>query len=102
MSTSQCAPDPGLGDAHAELVESAPPGASKLLKILLIGFAATMTIGLGLASWYVGVRIKAAGAAVSVSMLNTVSRSGTVVEPAATARELYLEVAGLRETTTSF
>lgn len=77
MSTSQCAPDPGLADAHAELVESAPPGASKLLKILLIGFAATMTIGLGLASWYVGVRIKAAGAAVSVSTLYTVRETTT-------------------------
>ena len=59
MSTSQCVADPGLA-------ESSPEGAlkvasaSRLLKGLLIGFAVTVTIGLGLTSWYVGSRIVAA------------------------------------------
>jgi cell division protein FtsN len=37
--------------------QRAVDGASKPLKSLLLGFAATVTVGLALASWYVGVRI---------------------------------------------
>jgi hypothetical protein len=67
MSTSPCAADPGLADTQSDLQmsaaqgetdsPSAAPGASPLLRGLLIGFAASVTIGLGLTSWYVGVRI---------------------------------------------
>ncbi len=78
MSTSECAVDPGLADPQSDLLLSADQGvsqrqgASRLLKGLLIGFAASVTIGLALASWYVGVRI---------------------VSPSPST-ELYLEVAG--------
>lgn len=64
MTTTDCATDVAMpsppsedsqDDASAPL--PAPGGASKPLKGLLMGFAATVTIGLALASWYVGVRI---------------------------------------------
>lgn len=91
MSTSQCAPESGLSDSAEDLalpvVQSASTGASRLLKGLLIGFAVTVTIALGLASWYVGERIVAANEIVP----------STKAEPAAAvpARELYLQVASL-------
>jgi cell division protein FtsN len=65
MPATDCAtdiaPPPSPTD---EQIESAPAsgGASKLLKGLLIGFAATVTIGLALATWYLGARIVAANA----------------------------------------
>jgi hypothetical protein len=74
MPTTDCATsdvalpcDPGLPDtAFAGGGDTAirPPAAqhaSKPLKGLIFGFAATVTVGLALASWYVGVRIVAAG-----------------------------------------
>jgi cell division septation protein DedD len=67
MSTTQCATDPGLADSEAELAPTISQGASKPLKRVLVGFAATVTIGLALASWYVGVRIVDANEAVPVS-----------------------------------
>lgn len=53
------------GDAQMDAAERASdeaskPVTSKPLKGLFFGFAATVTVGLGLASWYVGVRIVAA------------------------------------------
>jgi len=110
MSTSQVAPDHGLADTTADFVASALPvgntgeaaetseDASRALKGLLIGFAATVTVGLGLASWYVGARIEAAGAettnrAPAVSKAE-VSPSQPLTAVAA-APELYLSVAGL-------
>jgi hypothetical protein len=66
MPTTDCAGNIALTETfiptdppvHNE-AEAAPPasGPSKLLKALLIGFAASVTVGLALASWYVGVRI---------------------------------------------
>jgi sporulation related protein len=44
-------------DAPEQSPLRAPGGVSKPLKNLLYGFAATVTVGLALASWYVGVRI---------------------------------------------
>jgi hypothetical protein len=61
MSTSQCATDPDLAEPQAE------PAVSKPRKNVLVGFAATVTIGLGLASWYVGVRIVDANEVAPVS-----------------------------------
>jgi cell division septation protein DedD len=52
---------PSSEDSQDDAMELAPQraanGASKPLRSLLLGFAATVTIGLALASWYVGVRI---------------------------------------------
>ena len=71
MSTSQCTAEPGLADQLSDqpvdLVQGVATGASKLLKGLLIGFAATVTVALALASWYVGVRIVAAKEAIPAS-----------------------------------
>ncbi|HTW66199.1 MAG TPA: hypothetical protein VME17_16360 [Bryobacteraceae bacterium] len=66
MSTSQCATELGSDERDAESLETGPQvavpgGTSRLLKGLLIGFAATMTIAPGLAGWYLGERIVAAG-----------------------------------------
>jgi cell division protein FtsN len=65
MPATDCATDIAPPLSHTdEQIESAPAsgGASKLLKGLLIGFAATVTIGLALATWYLGARIVAANA----------------------------------------
>jgi cell division septation protein DedD len=67
MSTSHCAADPGLAEPQPDLVASPSEVASRHLKGLLIGFGATVTIGLALASWYVGVRIVDANETVPVS-----------------------------------
>jgi len=55
-------PDAQGFDCHIEVSESASQGTSKSLRGLFYGFAATVTAGLALASWYVGVRIVAADA----------------------------------------
>ncbi len=83
---------------------------SKPLKGLLFGFAATVTVGLALASWYVGVRIVAAdelgsSAAPPSQLVNVAPAPPAVVQPPATApvakislappTSLYLQVAGL-------
>jgi hypothetical protein len=71
MPTTECATDMPLPvlqseDARREAVSDALDGArptfcgSKPLKGLFLGFTATVTIGLGLASWYLGVRMVAA------------------------------------------
>jgi cell division septation protein DedD len=57
MSTTEYATGAELADLQSEATERPRDGASKLLKGLFFGFAATVTIGLGLASWYVGTRI---------------------------------------------
>jgi|SRR5580698_4211228 hypothetical protein len=77
-------------------------GASKLLKRLLFGFAATMTVGLALASWYVGIRIVAANelaprtstppASPLAAKDNSIAAEAWHTVPQA---NLYLEVAGL-------
>ena len=77
MSTSQCATDPGLADPQAELAPTASqgvskpdvskPDASKPFNRVVFGFAATITIGLALASWSVGVRIVDSNEAAPVS-----------------------------------
>ncbi len=109
MSTSQCAAEPGLADQQVDLPEGVATGASKLLKGLLIGFAATTTIALALASWYVGVRIVAANQATPASSPAPIQHPQAVI-PAAQPDSapanfwdvvagpipaLYLEVASL-------
>src|ERR1700677_4226176 len=54
-ATGIAPPDLRIDDSEAPLRPSG--GASKPLRGLLFGFTATVTIGLALASWYVGVRI---------------------------------------------
>jgi cell division protein FtsN len=65
MPTTECATEIAQPNTQSDASQPdcTPPAAaqaSRLLKGLLLGFAATVTIGLGLASWYVGVRIVAA------------------------------------------
>jgi hypothetical protein len=115
MSTSQFAADPKLADPQPDLVPSPSEGASRHLKGVRIGFAATITIGLALASWYVGVRIVDAHETVPVSRaVNTSAPQmpAAPTQPAAPSPqvearaealrhkappppELYLQVAGL-------
>jgi hypothetical protein len=56
MSTGESVIDSVPGTPPAES-EPAPGRSPRLLRVLLFGFAAAITIGLALASWYVGVRI---------------------------------------------
>jgi cell division septation protein DedD len=88
MSTSQCVTDPRLADTASESALE-PAGASRLLKGLLIGFAVTVAIGLGLTSWYVGSRIVAA----NVVTPTPPKLPAPVIQPRPV--ELYLQVAGL-------
>ena len=62
MTTTDCATEiPALqGESSQDAPRSFSSEASKPLKSLLWGFGATVTIGLTLATWYVGVRIVAA------------------------------------------
>jgi cell division septation protein DedD len=61
MPTTECAVDVALPNSQSEGSQDAsPPRASRPLKGLLFGFSATVTVGLALASWYVGVRIVSA------------------------------------------
>jgi cell division septation protein DedD len=77
MVTSDCATDTGLADSQIE-AQRPPDGASKPLKGLFLGFAATVTLGLALAIWYVGVRIVAANEAVpSSTPIASSTTSGT-------------------------
>jgi cell division septation protein DedD len=98
-------------DSPHESVMRTSNGPSKPLKGLLFGFAATVTVGLALASWYVGVRIVAAdelGSSTTPSpsqAVNVAPAPPLVVPPPAAAPEakifvapptsLYLQVAGL-------
>jgi cell division septation protein DedD len=65
MTSSNCANDIALPasqgeDSQDEVHTGVSSGPSKSLKGLLMWFAVTVTVGLSLASWYVGVRIVAA------------------------------------------
>jgi cell division septation protein DedD len=62
---TDCATDMALPDSQScespiEAELRASDGASKSLRGVFFGFAASVTIGLALASWYVGVRIVSA------------------------------------------
>ncbi len=65
MPTTDCATDRALPNSQSEDSQSgsarlASQGASGLLRGLFYGFAITITSGLALTSWYVGVRVVAA------------------------------------------
>ena len=108
MSISQCAAESEMLDPQTPSETVAGSGASKLLKGLLIGFAITVTIGLALASWYVGQRIVSANEIAPVSKPAQVSKP-PAVRPATPedsmaeaywymgtpSREFYLQVASL-------
>jgi hypothetical protein len=106
MTTTDCATDiPALPSENSQdAPQSFPREGSKPLKGLLWGFGATVTIGLTLASWYVGVRIVAAdevapansasAQVVPVEAPATVQAVATV-EAAAPPANLYLQMAGL-------
>jgi hypothetical protein len=88
MPTTDCATDIAPPPPQIdEQIESAPAsaGASKLLKGLLIGFAATVTIGLALGIWYLGVRIVAANGSAQPSTAASLPSMG----------EFYLQVGAL-------
>jgi hypothetical protein len=88
MPTTDCATDIAPPPPQIdEQIESAPAsaGASKLLKGLLIGFAATVTIGLALGIWYLGVRIVAANG----------SAQQSTAAPLPSMGEFYLQVGAL-------
>jgi hypothetical protein len=88
MPTTDCATDIAPPPPQIdEQIESAPAsgGTSKLLKGLLIGFAATVTIGLALGIWYLGVRIVAANG----------SAQQSTAAPLPSMGEFYLQVGAL-------
>jgi hypothetical protein len=65
-------PDLQAEDSPVDSLQQPSDGASKPLRSLLFGFAATVTIGLALASWYVGLRIVADGQAERLSIASRV------------------------------
>jgi cell division septation protein DedD len=84
MPATECATEIALPNTQNDGLqpEDTPPVAapgSKLLKGLLWGFAATVTIGLALASWYVGVRIVASD---QMAPSSAISRGSTNTAPA--------------------
>jgi hypothetical protein len=118
MPTTDCATDIAPPDLQADRLRSAavprwPQGPSKLRRGFLFGFAATVTIGLALASWYVGIRIVSADEFAS-SSTNGVPVDRTAASPLTAAvpapaedsmaeaywymvppPQLYLQIAGL-------
>jgi hypothetical protein len=114
MPTTDCAGNIALTQtliepaAHVEdELQPTPPGpsSSKLLKVLLTGFAVSVTVGLALASWYVAARIaktNSTHAAAAPAIPKTESAEDAMAEaywalaPTAVPTEtLYLQVAGL-------
>jgi SPOR domain len=119
MPTTDCATDAAMPDApgfdcQIEVPERAPQGTSRPLRGLFFGFAATVTVGLALASWYVGVRIVRAdevSAPVAASM-SAVAETAAAPPPVTQAArdsiarayrptvpppQFYLQIAGLGE-----
>jgi hypothetical protein len=93
QSSGSPGPDSLSNVSQMEAARRASGGKSKPLKGLLFGFAATVTIGLALASWYVGVRIVAAD---EIAPSRTPAPTPAAPTPLApTPADLYLQVAGL-------
>jgi cell division septation protein DedD len=113
MPTTDCAitgiapPDLSPGLSNDDLQMEAPPrasdAASKSLRGLFFGFTATVTVGLALASWYVGVRIVAADEVARPSTITqtpppvptVTAQPAAAPSVAAPPTSLYLQVAGL-------
>jgi cell division protein FtsN len=98
-ATAIAPPDLRTEDAQMEATPRPAGGASKPHRGLLFGFAATVTLGLALASWYVGLRIVAANAVVppSTTTVRSVQSNPAPAPatPSAPVSDLYLQVAGL-------
>lgn len=127
MPTTDCATHAALPDAQdfdcqVEVSESTSQGRSSSLRGLFFGFAVTVTVGLALASWYVGVRIVSADETPAASPARSSEVPATVATPQPTPQpapqpvpqatedpmaeaywytvplpQLYLQVAGLGE-----
>ncbi len=114
MPTTDCAahaasPDAQDFDCPIEVSASTSQGTSRPLRGLFFGFAATVTIGLALASWYVGVRIVSAdqggpASAVAEPVAAPQAAPSLAEDPIAEAYwytglapQFYLQVAGLGE-----
>ncbi|MGB6943005.1 MAG: SPOR domain-containing protein [Bryobacteraceae bacterium] len=109
MPTSDCTTDLPSSDAQLQAsldarIEEAPiearpaafDGASKRLRALFFGFAATVTLGLALGSWYVGLRIVAVNRAAPSHAGSAGRENPTPVPvPAEPPAGLYLQLAGL-------
>jgi hypothetical protein len=94
MTTTDCATEiPALQGESSQ--DSFSSEASNPLKSLLWGFGATVTIGLTLATWYVGVRIVAADEVAPAPAPSQVVQAVATVQAAAPPENLYLQVAGL-------
>jgi cell division septation protein DedD len=111
-ATEIAAPDIPQNSAQNSAQDSQSDGparpsaqASNPLKGVLFGFAATVTVGLALGSWYVGIRIVAADEVTPSSRTSPAPVSPTPAPPPAAAPpaaapvavppELYLQVAAL-------
>ncbi len=85
-----------MEDAQMEPTPGTLDGASKRLRALFFGFAATVTLGLALGSWYVGLRIVAVNQAVPTHASSAGRENSALVPvPPAPPAGLYLELAGL-------
>jgi hypothetical protein len=87
--------DAQTDDARIEAPLGAFDGASRRLRALFFGFAATVTLGLALGSWYVGLRIVAVNQAVPSHASSTARENLAAVPAPAPSAGLYLELAGL-------
>jgi len=109
MSLTGYASDTERGECQSEAAKGARGERSRPLNGVLVGFAATMAVALGLASWYVGVRIVAADEAVPplsaarpavISAASSATSEGALAEAfsytvPAPKPDTYLQVAGL-------
>lgn len=98
MTSTDCTSDIALNDRGEDQIQPAEgisePG-SKPLKGLFFGFAATMTVGLALTSWYLGVRIVTSAEVSPAARTVTSQKPESAAAPATQPAELYLQVAGL-------
>jgi hypothetical protein len=107
MSTTDCATDTTLNalqtndnslqcddNSQLESLDAASEAAAKPVNGLLFGFAASVTIGLALASWYLGVRIVSENKVPPPTVSQAIS---SVPAPAAIAApvSIYLQVGSL-------
>jgi septal ring-binding cell division protein DamX len=91
MPTTDCATDialPDLPSEHPEIDDARRAlETSKPLKGLFFGFAVTVTIGLALASWYVGVRIVSADEITTTTSAAPAVATATPATPPAVSAE---------------
>lgn len=95
MSTSQYATEPALANSEPDFVQNPASNTSGLPKVLLIGFAGTVTFGLALATLYVGLRISSTNevSQPAPNQAQLIAQPSPELPPAPPG--LFLEVAGL-------